>query len=580
MRRLVFPLFTLVALSVLNGCGGSSSPPATSTVELSGTVATGAPVAQGTKVTVKDANGATRSTTTIDANGQYKVAVGDLTPPLAICVDTVSPANPCSTGSGSNNGVLMSAVADNKGGTANVTPFTKLAMANAAGVTDPTTIFNTLATLKAITAEKISQGLTAVTTLVGDYLKAAGIDPKTFSPLTTVFKPDGTGADSVLDVVKPKLSADGTVNMSFKGYTSNKPSFNITQPFAQYSSTIKAGMKVAWSNVAAQISPSSGKTAIIPDNVTLPPGFQIPVGAAIPAGVNIPPGVTIPASVTFASTVKIDPSVTIPSGVTVPTGAQTSVQIPLNAIIPKGISVTFPAGVTIPAGVTLPEGFVVTAGVNLASGIKLPSSVDLSNITTSLPSGIAVPATATVPVSWQTTLPSGITIPQGVTFGSSGTTTTPTTPTTPTTGSGGTTTTPTLGNGVTFSTAINNKTTLADAIATQEVVSATNTKNKWGDPLVVKLEISHQRYPASYANAAAYEMLQVSIQAFTTVLFPIGTGYCLQSGPAPLPDHPEMYTSCSSLGIKYNATTGTVTFEATPMGTGRTMSGTMHFTPY
>ena len=346
-------LAVVIALGLfIFGCGESST---TSTSELTGTVATGAPVAQGTQVILKDANGTSRSTTTLDANGLYKISVGDLTPPFAICVDTTTPppATPCATGTGTSDKVLLAVVSSIKPGTStsNVTPLTKLAAASAAGVSDPTSIFNTIATLKALTADKITQGLSAITSLVGDYLKTAGIDPSTFNPLTTQFKADHTGVDSVLDAVKPKLGSDGTVSVSFKGYSSSsKPSFDISKPFGQYSTQMRISMKNSWTNVATQITPIAGGKVTIPDGVTLPSGLNIP------------------------------------------------------------------SGTTIPASATLPGGFAVPAGVILASGIKLPDNVDLSTMTTTMPSGVSIPANATVPASWQTSPPPGVTIPPGVKY--------------------------------------------------------------------------------------------------------------------------------------------------------------------
>lgn len=341
MKKLLLSLLAVATLATLYGCGGgsSSSGPA-STPELTGTVASGAPVPLGTKVTIKDANGASTSTTTLDDKGLYKVSVGNLTPPFVICVDTTSPppATPCAPGTGSSDKVIMSIA--NQAGTANVTPLTKLALASAAGVADPTDVYNTLATLKTLTADKITQGMTTIKTVVGDYLKYAGIDPAQFNLLTTPFTADHKGIDSVMDQVKPSLAANGVVTLSFPNNTSQPPVTiaDITK-FAQYSSTVRNDMKNAWPNVANLITPLPGVTPLIPDNVTLPPGFTLPANVMIPASVTLPPNFVIPAGATLQSGITLPSGVMIPNGVTIPSG----ITIPPDAILPIGFQ---PPGAT------------------------------------------------------------------------------------------------------------------------------------------------------------------------------------------------------------------------------------------
>ena len=145
---------------------------------------------------------------------------------------------------------------------------------------------------------------------------------------------------------------------------------------------------------------------------------------------------------------------------------------------------------------------------------------------------------------------------------------------------GGTTNPPT-GSGVTFSSAVNGMTSIADTVSTPNAVSATYRTIDWGNGLVAKISVNHT------VISASSESLQVAIQAFTTMYGPTAApgGVCYLTGNP----QPSYYPNCSGLGISFNKTTGTVAFTATPMGILSTagngsatfvMNGTLHFTPY
>ena len=586
----------------LSACSGGSNPspslPPSQTLD--GTAATGAAIAKNTTVHVKDANGKAANGKISDDAGKFSVDVSGLTPPFVLCTDTSGAATPCSVGT--DDKVLFSVT--DKVGTANITPLTKLAAASAAGVTDPSILFNTSATLKAITADQITKGLQSITTVVGDYLKAAGVDPATFNPLTTTFIANSKGVDSVLDKVKPSIAANGAVSIAFPGTTQAPVTIpDISKSFASYSSAINGSMRGAWPAVATAIARPAGVPAIIPNNVTIPVGFEIPQNTVLPS------------------------NVTIASGVTLPTG------------------VTIPAGVKLPANFTIPAGAVLAANLSLPAGVVIPDGV-------TLPAGITIPSSASVPSSWQTAPPTGITIPGGITYGpppaqtSGAPTITSFTPTTGAVGSsvvitgtnfsatgssntvklngvqvsvtaatatsltitvpesatsgkitvttaGVTATssgsftvsnsnvTPTPGNGVTFSSAVNGVTNIADVVSTPNAVSGTYRTIDWGNGLVAKISVNHS------VTSSTIESLQVGVQAFTTVYGPTTApgGVCYLIG-TPLPNS---YPNCSTLGVSFDKAAGTVTFTATPMGTlstagngatAFTMTGTLHFTPY
>ncbi len=623
-------LFALVMAGVigLSGCGGGSTSPLAPT--LSGTAASGAPIAKNTKVYVKDANGKTATGSIVDTAGNYSVDATGLTPPIALCIDTTTASTPCS--SGLDDKVLMAVT--NSIGTANITPLTKLAAAAAAGVADPADLYNNPGTtLKGLSSGQIAKGQQSIIAVMSDYLKAAGIDPALFNPLTTPFIANSKGFDSVLDKVKPTLGANGAVSIAFPGTSQGPVAIpDIRTPFASYSSSVKNGMRSAWPAIATSITPPSGVPTIIPGSVTIPAGFAFPPNAVLPS------------------------DVTIASGVTLPTG------------------ITIPAGVMLPPGISIPTGAILDSKLVLPAGVVIPSGV-------TMPSGITIPNTATLPSSWQTAPPTGITLPPGVTFtgppvsggGSGGATSgftwtengnaTVQTATTasfnagyntlmvpnafeinlsgstaatyalnannvitytktnpffiPTTGSviitsntngkisgtftgagaatGGITSvsgtftdvtvtgTPAVagGNGVALTASINGQVAIADSITTQQIGTITNLI--WGDTSKVQLTVIH-------TFDAAYETLQIGIQAgigapTSTMYWPSVQGKCSLSGtPA------QTMPTCSSLGVTFNKSAGSVAFLSTPMGpyvnsqtvgaTVSTLTGTLHFTAY
>jgi hypothetical protein len=383
---------TMAVIFALTGCGGGNSGSGGDTT-LSGTAASGAPILKNTPVYVKDANGKTAAGKINDDAGNYTVDASGLTPPFALCIDTSAAATPCSVGT--DDKVLM-AVTD-KVGTANITPLTKLAAAAAAGIADPTDLFkNPGTTLKGLSAGQITQGQQAITAVMGDYLKAAGIDPASFNPLTTPFFANSKGVDSVLDKVKPSLAANGAVSIAFPGTSQGPVAIpDIRTPFASYSSSVKNGMRAAWPAIANSITPPTGIPAIIPGSVTIPAGFAFPPNAVLPSNVRIASGVILPAGITI------------------------------------------PAGVNLPPNLIIPDGAILDSKLVLPAGVVIPSGV-------TMPPGMLIPSTATIPSSWQTAPPAGVTIPSGVTYTTPPVSTTPTptiTSFTPTSGAVGTTVT-------------------------------------------------------------------------------------------------------------------------------------------
>ena len=208
------------AVFLLSACGGGGSSPSTATAPaavtpppvvvtppvtapattLSGTVAVGAPMLNAT-VTVKDANGATRSATA-SSDGTYSgLSTAGLVAPFSV--------QACGLVDG-NYTCFHAIVAQS--GVANVTPLTNANVALALGG-DPAGMFAaTSPTAPPSTADMDAQKAKLKAALA-NLLSKAGLTDVDFA--TTPFTADRTGMDKVLDSIKVSDGIDGATNKSF-----------------------------------------------------------------------------------------------------------------------------------------------------------------------------------------------------------------------------------------------------------------------------------------------------------------------------------------------------------------------------
>lgn len=192
---------SLLLLGALIGCGGggSSPDPVDSRVTLSGTAATGAPMA-GATVVVIDRTGAqvqlcqdpagVEVTCTTQPDGRFTLSLrSGAQAPLVLT------ATPLGDGM-----VQVSMTGDALGGTVNITPITTLIAASLSPNGDPY-----LLQPSDFDASGLAAAVAEIVAVLKPLLDAAGT---TADPLTGVFAADGTGMDKALDALDVQVTTD------------------------------------------------------------------------------------------------------------------------------------------------------------------------------------------------------------------------------------------------------------------------------------------------------------------------------------------------------------------------------------
>ena len=199
------PLSAVLLGLALVSCGPSTSTPSTNPIStlLAGTAAIGQPVS-GANITLTDATGATRTTTT-SSSGAYSIDVSGMTPPFVLVARGVA---------NSNNVIMVSMIPSVQSSTSNVVNITPLTTAIAAmlssdgkavdlnPVTDGSTITARYATIDSYVVSQIAPTLTD-----------AGLSSSA-DPVTTPFTADGTGYDSVYDNLQVGETSQGGIELA------------------------------------------------------------------------------------------------------------------------------------------------------------------------------------------------------------------------------------------------------------------------------------------------------------------------------------------------------------------------------
>lgn len=193
----------LIIGALIAGCGsggGSGDGAGVSPQVVSGVAATGAPLAG--QVTLRDSSSVRKDKVTIiGSDGSFAIDVADMTAPFILKA----------TGTADGVSRTMFSFAD-KPGTANINPFSTVAVAIAAGVDDPATVFDkpdsaTLDKMKSAMPGSVAT-LQSKLKLLLDVFSVASADP-----IKDPFKADHEGLDAVFDNVKVVLS-NGTLTIT------------------------------------------------------------------------------------------------------------------------------------------------------------------------------------------------------------------------------------------------------------------------------------------------------------------------------------------------------------------------------
>ncbi len=193
-------LLLIGALIAGCGSGGGGSGAGISSQTVSGVAATGAPLAG--QVTLRDSSSARKDKTTVIAgDGSFSIDVSDMQAPFLLKA----------TGTADGVSRTLFSFAD-KPGTANINPLSGVALANAAGVDDPATVFDKP---DAATLGEIASGMPRAVATLQTKLQPllAAFSANSVNPVTGSYTADHSGLDAVFDNVKVTLS-NGTLTIT------------------------------------------------------------------------------------------------------------------------------------------------------------------------------------------------------------------------------------------------------------------------------------------------------------------------------------------------------------------------------
>ena len=206
-----------MAVTTLAGCGaggsgtgttGASGVVASSTQTITGTVATGTPLA-GVTVYIKDSTGQIFTSAATGSNGSFSVVVpSGMTLPFMLRVHNPTAANPLDMYS------VLTAMASS-GANVNITPITTLVMYELNSKTDPGIMYRNTS-YSALTSTAVNNAETTVRNTLGSNAAVAAV-PSAFSMMYGTFTPSGssdtTGYDTAIDNIGniTTLSASGGV---------------------------------------------------------------------------------------------------------------------------------------------------------------------------------------------------------------------------------------------------------------------------------------------------------------------------------------------------------------------------------
>lgn len=217
-RLMTSAIATAVLLAACGG--GSGSDPAGSRARtLSGTAAAGLPLVG--SVTIKDANGVTR-TVSIGGNGAYTIDVSGLSAPFLLRAS--------GTAGGATYVVHSAATSADVNGNINITPLTDLILSNVAGQI-ATNYFDS-GNFGSLNAAQLSAEAAKLKEKLLPVLQAMGVDAAT-DLLRTAFTPLSSALDKALDAISVSYDTATNVATLTNLLTNQQIADDITMPAAQ-----------------------------------------------------------------------------------------------------------------------------------------------------------------------------------------------------------------------------------------------------------------------------------------------------------------------------------------------------------
>ncbi|RLL51570.1 HYR domain-containing protein [Mariprofundus sp. EBB-1] len=232
-------MIVLMLVAGLMACGGGGGGGATAGGGLSGTAATGKPIAG--LVFVKDANGVVQQIGT-QVNGSFTLNATGLTPPLLLKVVPTNGSAP------------LYSYASSVTQTINITPLTSLALFLGNNKADLGALYATW-NGTGITAAAIASAQKTVNANFANQLRAAGVNPASYDFMTTPFTANSTGVDGFLDTLRL------TINQQAGTFTT---SINAA-PLSFNKRINTAGINIGAPVVAETIPP----VVTVPANITV-----------------------------------------------------------------------------------------------------------------------------------------------------------------------------------------------------------------------------------------------------------------------------------------------------------------------
>jgi hypothetical protein len=563
--------FGAVLSAVVVGCGGGSSGSLGRSSTLSGTAAVGAPIVGGTIAVICSGGSAVGNTVT-DTIGSWTVTLSGQTLPCALQVSG-------GTINGVTNTTPYHSIASALG-TVNVTPMTDLIVANAAGTSTPNTWF------AAVTPTGLA-GITpaAMTTALAQVRTALNLPAlSAVNPLTTAFTPEaGNQVDDILTALQLAITNTGSSLAALRAAASN-PTFT---PPVGFSTAINTQHGNTSSGGAPAPAAPTNLVASGPSATTINLAWAAVSGAT---GYDVYRSTSSSVALTAAN--KIASFITTTAYLSSDLASSTTYYYKVTTQGPSGQSVgsNVATGTTLAAPTTGGGGGssatpVITSFTPTTGAVGTSVSITGTNLGGFTPAPLIKFGTTNAggPYSNVTATNATFTVPTGLAAGAYTITMSNFDGTNPVTA--GTFTVTAAGNsgggsssGVTFSAAFGGASSIANETPTVSTGSGLTFQTYTSSGNILRV---------GYRLQLGVEEVNLSVTTTASSALNNG-GFSGAPGSCALNANNFGAPLCSTFGITFDKTAGTVSFTNTPMGSGLsgnaptvfTMTGALTFTPF